>query len=718
MEKPSSSGEEAIPTLNLWQALAEEHAHLSKRKPGDPSVPVDQTELIRLFHRAERSALCLSGGGVRSAMFSLGVLQELARFSWKDPEDVAEPPAGQENPRPEETPLKLLAEFDYLSTVSGGGYTGGWFSSWAARTSTAEVIKQLVRRPLNKLEPEPLPVGRVREYASFLNPRLGFVSADSWTLVTTILRNIVLNWLVLLPLLAAALTIPRIIDALVAIESAPVRISNALLVVAFLSGACACFYMVNDLPSAGDARWSQKRFLIFCLGALSVSGACSLLYWRWNFPISAGAVVEYTVSLVFVGAFAAGVVSIRRRLRLKTGVSYSWIAFGIVYLMLCAAFGGWLSYWIGSLFQVTETGGWDHRLYSWLALPVLLFVYGVFQLILVGLSSKITEDEDREWWARCAAWFTMVMFAWLLGMGLVLYANSLVTASANALLKLTGATTVLGAILSLLGFSGKTKSGRTDEAKVETGLPSIPAKLRSYAVKLILPVFLVMLVLTLAAVNRQLSDLLNQHFSPLRSSSRVVTEILLGVLLAAVAVIASFSVNANKFSLNGMYRLRLIRTFLGASNEKRAATPLTGFDENDNIKMSGMKDVKPFHVVNMALNLVRGENLAWQQRKAESFTASPLHCGSMRVGYVASEHYSKGPNDDDGGVFGAVPWLCPDGFGRGGESEHGVSLLASAHDCNDAFQRPYGRVAGKSREGRPGFLGEFLSRVRPELVHR
>src|ERR1700730_13182558 len=43
--------------------------------------------------------LALSGGGIRSATFCLGFLQELSR-------------------------LKLLRIFDYLSTVSGGGYVG------------------------------------------------------------------------------------------------------------------------------------------------------------------------------------------------------------------------------------------------------------------------------------------------------------------------------------------------------------------------------------------------------------------------------------------------------------------------------------------------------------------------------------------------------------------------------------------------------------------
>jgi hypothetical protein len=52
--------------------------------------------------------LALSGGGIRSATFSLGVLQGLEA-------------------------LKLLRVFDYVSTVSGGGFVGGWWSAWLSR---------------------------------------------------------------------------------------------------------------------------------------------------------------------------------------------------------------------------------------------------------------------------------------------------------------------------------------------------------------------------------------------------------------------------------------------------------------------------------------------------------------------------------------------------------------------------------------------------------
>jgi hypothetical protein len=48
---------------------------------------------------------------------------------------------------------------------------------------------------------------------------------------------------------------------------------------------------------------------------------------------------------------------------------------------------------------------------------------------------------------------------------------------------------------------------------------------------------------------------------------------------------------------------------------------------------------RPLHVVNITLNLVAGKDLAWQDRKAVSFTVSPLHSGSYCVGYRNSKEY-------------------------------------------------------------------------------
>ena len=48
-----------------------------------------------------------------------------------------------------------------------------------------------------------------------MSPEMGFLSADSWTLGATILRNLFLNWVVLLPLLAAALLVPRLYQEII-----------------------------------------------------------------------------------------------------------------------------------------------------------------------------------------------------------------------------------------------------------------------------------------------------------------------------------------------------------------------------------------------------------------------------------------------------------------------------------------------------------------------
>jgi hypothetical protein len=76
--------------------LAAESAYIHQRRGGGS--------------RSYRIGLALSGGGIRSATFSLGVMQRLAR-------------AG------------ILDQIDYLSTVSGGGYIGSGLSWWLSGKS-------------------------------------------------------------------------------------------------------------------------------------------------------------------------------------------------------------------------------------------------------------------------------------------------------------------------------------------------------------------------------------------------------------------------------------------------------------------------------------------------------------------------------------------------------------------------------------------------------
>src|SRR5438034_1338884 len=54
------------------------------------------TELYRELNRLDSAALCLSGGGIRSAAFALGVIQALAMHPRPDKQDDQRAGAGTE----------------------------------------------------------------------------------------------------------------------------------------------------------------------------------------------------------------------------------------------------------------------------------------------------------------------------------------------------------------------------------------------------------------------------------------------------------------------------------------------------------------------------------------------------------------------------------------------------------------------------------------------
>ncbi|XEG69774.1 hypothetical protein QA447_17250 [Pseudomonas sp. abacavir_1] len=93
----------------------------------DPLEPQLENERERIDFRREslglgvdayKWGLGLSGGGIRSATFCQGVLQALARA-----------PSPRRDKQAQDGAPPLLADFDYLSTVSGGGYVGSFLYS-------------------------------------------------------------------------------------------------------------------------------------------------------------------------------------------------------------------------------------------------------------------------------------------------------------------------------------------------------------------------------------------------------------------------------------------------------------------------------------------------------------------------------------------------------------------------------------------------------------
>ena len=166
----------AIDALAYPDALERAEARLvaERRRAVDPSwQPADAD---RLPH--DTVGVGLSGGGVRSATFALGVFQALAR-------------------------ARCLERVDFLSTVSGGGYFGSFLGRLFSRPWVTDI--ECVRRVLEADEPHPqAPAGAdawsarvfrwLRDNGRYLAPRgsgdlllVGSLLLRNWVAVQTVL---------------------------------------------------------------------------------------------------------------------------------------------------------------------------------------------------------------------------------------------------------------------------------------------------------------------------------------------------------------------------------------------------------------------------------------------------------------------------------------------------------------------------------------------------
>lgn len=102
-----------------WKALcAQEQQAIAERRRRLLGAAANATDAASLT----RVGLALSGGGIRSATFALGLMRGLAQQK-PDPGDPQ---------RPDLTRDGLLGRLDYLSTVSGGGYVGAMYGRLVA----------------------------------------------------------------------------------------------------------------------------------------------------------------------------------------------------------------------------------------------------------------------------------------------------------------------------------------------------------------------------------------------------------------------------------------------------------------------------------------------------------------------------------------------------------------------------------------------------------
>ena len=158
-----------------------------KKDPDSFTVPESEPRpLIRPGPLAGLVGLALSGGGIRSATFNLGLLQALARQN-------------------------ILRYCDYLSTVSGGGYIGSCLSSLLDDSNNSvDRDKFPFRLGGQKVPDERKEIKWLREHSNYLAIDTSFFGWDIWRMIGMYLSGLVLTNLVPFAVLLLALyLIPR-----------------------------------------------------------------------------------------------------------------------------------------------------------------------------------------------------------------------------------------------------------------------------------------------------------------------------------------------------------------------------------------------------------------------------------------------------------------------------------------------------------------------------
>ena len=625
------------------------------------------------IHSQEHAALCLSGGGVRSATFGLGVIQALAEKS-------------------------LLNKFDYLSTVSGGGYIGGWLSAWSHRHPKGldgvmnELRNGLNRASVSSKDPEPKPVRQLRTFSNYLTPKLGLLSADSWALIGIYLRNLLLNWLVLIPFLAAAVIIPKlyvgIVDALhvdaTAAGTTITVVTYVVLAVGLLLFLISAIYTGFNRPSTGYRTRGLKSFLLGGLMPLVLGAACLAVAFggftridHWHFALAFALAGAGFQGLGWLLQFPARDYRPDQIVEFPAPSLWEFVA-----AVATGAFGGLLIWWVfftphGSGI-LAQSGLPEPEIYACLAVPLLLLLILVAETIFIGLVSKSSTDEDREWWARAGGLVLLAAVAWAVLNTTILFGPRVLPEWSKLFDDWRGNwfqalfasfATLSGVLTILIGKSAKTpaktesKSGSNgkDEGRNAEALQQLLAK-RSLPLLSTISVFFLITLIS-SGVN-ELAKWANElwlakklaTFAPwtghLTVSQTIYAWPALWILLSGLVLMSllmALFVDVNKFSLNAGYKNRIIRAYLGASRNYRHPNRFTGFDPEDNPPIFELEEPnrfgflkkKLFPVLNLTLNLASGKNLAWQERKAESFTVTPLHCGNRDIGYRSSREYCR-----------------------------------------------------------------------------
>ena len=571
------------------------------------------------------AGLAISGGGIRSATFALGVLEALKE-------------------------REVLQKFHYLSTVSGGGYIGGWLSANCHWT----------RNWLERGADWTRSIDHLRRYSNYLSPQVGFFSADTWSMLTIWLRNTLLIQATVILAIGCLLVLPRPLLDLFAQwpRMGWWRWTTIFLYVLGIVGVAGNHLRLttirHEVSFLKDKAWLFGGVVAAALGAV----AYVLALWFGFDPFAPGEVdlrhaVPIAVCLVAAGfflqptavAFVGKLPGFRHDPPRQINYSQGWVQSVVIVPLMIAAFlvaailwgeaigapgvsslnalttysallkAGWrywpfplsvvfVSFWMVAICSVTPRRGWRFAvafLAPFVAVPVLhallaailllfqswtgdparnvwqAFVWGpplvalAFVLsivVLIGMIGRDSTDGVREWWSRLGAWLGIYATAWMVMAVTAVYGPMLVDwLITNHPWKAVG--TGGGWIGTVIGglMAGRSESTGGENAK------STATQAKEWLAAVAPFVFIAGLLIGVSYVLHAVIEL-NSDVPDWWTLTKTVPPqavaafwVSVGALVACFLALALMAarVDINEFSLNAFYRNRLVRCYLGAA---------------------------------------------------------------------------------------------------------------------------------------------------------
>lgn len=536
--------------------------------------------------------LSLSGGGIRSACVALGVLQALAEKS-------------------------VLAHFDYLSSVSGGGYLNGslqWWWSPSQRDDAVAPEKQIAfgvgpddfpYGPARPKLPDPaLPPPKDPPTATTLgSANLSYLRAHGWYLIGdglapwsmfgVVLRTVLISLLTWIPLLAFLFCVLKAADWGMEIFFNKQRFVNPLsFIPAQWIDVCA------DPHNCGIGHYFKFpavfAFLLYVVYAAAIAFVCAAVTFALTHRGPIGAIVRRQPKAILAGL--------------------------------------WLLLWGCAVWVWRSNDTLDASM--WVAIAALV-LFGAVNALLLYAEFRTTKSLSASYYLRrglealVGRWF----ITWLSLIALALIPVGAYLAYCYAVPY--GKAASGGAVIAAL--SGVASSLYAYYTFIHSAVPKLAGRIAAVigAVLYLYVTLLIAYFLSLLLIYPPDGMLLGRAF--------ILITIGASICLAALLCVGT---NINYVGLHRFYRDRLMEAFMptdaavksGRSTHSPRADTL---NITELAKSSQVFNPVPYPLVNTNVILINDKNKKVASRGGDNFIISPLYVGCAATGWCRSEDYIK-----------------------------------------------------------------------------